>query len=572
MAKTAKESVDVHKMVASVTKVSPLVQKAYTFAKDAHKGQKRKSGEPYINHSLATAQTLKDWGLDESTIASGLLHDVVEDTPVTEDQLKEAFGEEIAFLVDGVTKLSNVKYRGHERQVENLRKMILAMAEDLRVVLIKLADRRHNMQTLDALPANKRRRIALETMDVYAPLAYRLGMQKLSGELEDLAFPYVNPSEYKWLIKNLHYRYEEKEAYLKRIQPAVQKALKEADINVVSMNFRAKRYSSLYRKLLRYEMDIDRVYDLVAFRIVVKTVEDCYSALGAIHNLWPPMPGRIKDYIAMPKPNGYRSLHTTVISLENKLVEFQIRTEQMHKEAENGIAAHWAYEQVKGTKKYKKRKAVKADKKEIRWIEQLRSWQNEFASSQEFIDSLKIDFLKDRIFAITPRGDVIDLPQGATPVDFAYHVHTEIGNQCVGAKVNGVMVPLDHQLKSSDVVEIITQKGKKPSPNWANFAVTSTAKGHIRDALKGTKHSLSIEPDRKTELKIKTNDRIGLLNQITGIISRSHINIISVISEPRKGYHLIKIVCATDKKDKVAKVILKIKSLKEVKEIDYRFV
>jgi GTP pyrophosphokinase len=310
----------------------------------------------------------------------------------------------------------------------------------------------------------------------------------------------------------------------------------------------------------------------VALRIIVKTVEDCYSALGAIHNLWPPMPGRIKDYIAMPKPNGYRSLHTTVISLENKLVEFQIRTEQMHQEAENGIAAHWAYEQIKGTKKYVKRKSVKADTKEIRWIDQLRSWQKEFSNSQDFIDSLKIDFLKDRIFAITPRGDVLDLPQGSTPVDFAYHVHTDVGDQCVGAKINGVMVPLDYKLKSSDVVEIITQKGKKPSPDWNEFVMTSTAKGHIRDALRGTKHSLRIEPDKKTELKIKTTDRIGLLNEISGIISRSHINMVSVVSQPRKGYHLIKIICATNNKDKIGKVILKIKSLKEVKEIDYRFV
>ena len=572
MSKTIKHSLDARKASASLKEISPLIEKAYLFAEKAHSGQERKSGEPYINHSLATAWTLHSWKLDESTIAAGLLHDVVEDTPVTEEELQAAFGDEIAFLVDGVTKLSNVKYKGHERQVENLRKMILAMAEDLRVLLIKLADRQHNMQTLDALPVNKRKRIALETMDIYAPLAYRLGMQKLSGELEDLAFPYIYPSEYKWLIKNLRYRYDEREAYLKRIQPAIEKALRDVGVEVVSMSFRAKRYSSLYRKLLRYEMDIDRIYDLVALRIIVKSIEDCYSSLGAIHNLWPPMPGRIKDYIAMPKPNGYRSLHTTVISLENKLVEFQIRTEQMHQEAENGIAAHWAYEQVKGTKRYIKRKAVKADKKEIRWIEQLRSWQKEFSNSQEFIDSLKIDFLQDRIFAITPRGDVIDLPEGSTPVDFAYHVHTKIGDECVGAKINGVMVPLDHKLKSSDVVEIITQKGKKPSRNWADFVMTNTAKGHIRDSLRDTKHSLRIEPERKIELKIKTTDRIGLLNEISGIISRSHINIASMVSQPHKGYQLMKITCATDNKDKIRKVILKIKSLKEVKEIYYRFV
>ena len=366
---------------------TPLIEKAYQFALKAHVGQKRKNGEPYINHSVETARTLMDWRLDEATIAAGLLHDVVEDTPVTEAQLKEEFGEEISSLVDGVTKISHVKYRGHERQIDNLRKMILAIAQDLRVLLIKLADRLHNMRTLDALPAPKKTRIALETMEIYAPLAYRLGMQKISGELEDLAFPYTYPSEYRWLIKKLEYKYEAMEKYLDRIRPSVEKALKDASIEVVSLDYRAKRYASLYRKLLRYEMDIDRVYDLVAFRIIVKNVEDCYATLGVIHNLWTPMPGRIKDYIAIPKPNGYRSIHTTVMCVDNHLVEFQIRTEQMHREAENGIAAHWAYEESKGSKNYNRKKAIKAASQEIKWVEQLRSWQNETVNSKEFINS-----------------------------------------------------------------------------------------------------------------------------------------------------------------------------------------
>src|SRR3989338_4740154 len=380
---------------------TPLIEKAYQFALKAHVGQKRKNGEPYINHSVETARTLMDWRLDEATIAAGLLHDVVEDTPVTEAQLKEEFGEEISSLVDGVTKISHVKYRGHERQIENLRKMILAIAQDLRVLLIKLADRLHNMRTLDALPAPKKSRIALETIEIYAPLAYRLGMQKISGELEDLAFPYTYPSEYRWLIKKLEYKYEAMEKYLDRIRPSVEKALKDASIEVVSLDYRAKSYASLYRKLLRYEMDIDRVYDLVAFRIIVKNVEYCYATLGVIHNLWTPMPGRIKDYIAIPKPNGYRSLHTTVICLEERLVEFQIRTEQMHREAENGIAAHWAYEESKGTKSHARRKAIRAVSQEVKWVEQLRAWQNETSTSEGFIDSLKVDFLRDRIFVIT---------------------------------------------------------------------------------------------------------------------------------------------------------------------------
>ena len=551
---------------------TPLIEKAYVFASKAHLGHKRKNGEPYINHCIETARTLIDWKLDESTIAAGLLHDVVEDTPATEAELKAEFGEEVSSLVDGVTKISHVKYRGHERQVENLRKMILAMAQDLRVLLIKLADRLHNMRTLDALPAPKRARIALETMDIYAPLAYRLGMQKISGELEDLAFPYTYPSEYRWLIKKLEYRYESMEKYLDRIRPSVEKALKEAGVEVVSLDYRAKRYASLYRKLLRYEMDIDRVYDLVAFRIIVKNVEDCYATLGVIHNLWTPMPGRIKDYIAIPKPNGYRSIHTTVICVDNRLVEFQIRTEQMHRESENGIAAHWAYEESKGTKNYTRKKAIKAASQEIKWVEQLRSWQNETTNSEGFIDSLKVDFLKDRIFAITPRGDVIDLPQGATPIDFAYHIHSQIGNQCISAKVNGDIAPLDYKLKSSDIVEIMTQKGKKPSSDWLNFAITSNARNPIKNALKGTRHNLRIERKVHVELRVTAINRMDLLNDITGIISRSHVNVTKVQSEPKRGVQFVKIVCETNDKTKIMKLIIKIKALKEVKKVDYRFV
>lgn len=545
---------------------------AYAFAQRAHLNQSRRSGEPYFNHALTTGEILDEWGLDETTVAAGLLHDVVEDTPVTEEELQQEFGEEIAFLVRGVTKISGVKYRGHEKQVENLRKMILAMAEDLRVILIKLADRYHNMCTLDALPLSKRRRIALETIEIYAPLAYRLGMQKLSGELEDLAFPYVYPSEYRWLIRNLKEKYEEREQYLKKIQPLVEHALRRAGVSIISLDFRAKRYSSLYKKLLRYEMNIDKIYDLVAFRVVVKNIEDCYTALGAIHNTWTPLPGRIKDYIAMPKPNGYRSLHTTVIASDNKIVEFQIRTEEMHNEAENGIAAHWAYEATKGHKSYKKRRSVKAGEQEIKWIDQLRAWQKDFTNPQELIDSLKIDFLRDRIFVVTPHGDVIDLPQGATPVDFAYHIHSAVGNQCVGAKVNENMVSLDHELQSGDVVEIFTQKGKKPSPRLLEFATTATAKGHIRNALKNTKYGLGIEKDQQVEFRIRADERLGVLRDITGIISRSHVNISKAISEPRRGFHLIKIVCNTDDRNKIMKLILKIKGLKGVRSVDYRFV
>ncbi|MCL5006792.1 MAG: RelA/SpoT family protein [Patescibacteria group bacterium] len=548
-----------------------VVYKAYETARKAHAGVRRFNGEPYFNHSVAVARELAEWGLDENTVAAGLLHDVAEDTAYGLENIGKDFGEEIAFLVDGVTKIGRVKYRGQERQIESIRKMILAMAEDLRVVLIRLADRHHNMRTLSALPAPKQRRIAQETMEIYAPLAYRLGMQRLSGELEDLAFPYLYPNEYKWIIHNLKYHYEEREKYLNKVKPLVEKALAEGGIKPFLIDFRAKRYSSLYKKLLKYDMDISKIYDLVAFRIIVGTVEECYATLGIIHKLWPPLPGRIKDYIAMPKPNGYRSLHTTVLCLDKQIVEFQIRTEEMHREAENGIAAHWAYEQSKGSKQYARRQASVADSKEIAWVEKLRSWQQDFSDSKEFMDALKIDFFKDRIFAMTPVGEIVDLPDGATPVDFAYQIHTDIGDQCVGAKVNGKIVPLDYKLRSQDIVEIITQKNKKPSPAWLQFAITSKAKSHIRSASKN-KDVLLKSRLAATEFKIIALDRIGLLKDVTSAVSRSHINIQSSSSSSfgRGNLQLLKIKCDVIDKSKVSKLLIKLKGIEGIKEIDWR--
>lgn len=561
------------KKIETLKNESPLVAQAYEFSKRAHESQRRVSGEPYFNHCVATAQNLLDWKLDETTIAAGLLHDVIEDTNISLEEVKEKFGEEIAFLVNGVTRLGKIKYRGREVQAETLRKMVLAMAEDLRVVLIKLADRRHNMQTLKVLPPQKQKRIAQETMEIYSPLAYRLGMQRLSGELEDLAFPHIYPREYRWLLENVADRYEQREKYLRKIQPIVEKALKEVGVTPVVEDFRAKRYASLYKKLLRYDMDLDKIHDLVAFRIVLNTVEDCYAALGVIHKLWPPIPGRIKDYIAMPKPNGYRSLHTTVLCQDQKIVEFQIRTKEMHEEAENGIAAHWAYEQVKGTKGYARRRASTADTKETAWVEQLRAWQKEFANPKEFIDSLKIDFFRDRIFVITPKGEVIDLPQGSTPVDFAYAIHTDVGNQCVGAKINGKIVPLDYKLHSQDIVDIFTQKGKKPSAAWLEFVLTGNAKSKIRSALKERRGMLH-KAKKITEFKITAEDKIGVLKDVADTISRSHVNILSINSSSEKHgrFHIMKIKCNTEDKDKVMKLILKLKEIKAVKEIEYRFV
>ncbi len=551
---------------------SGAVKKAYDVAKAAHEGQKRKSGEPYFIHPLAAAEYIAEWGLDETSIISALLHDVAEDTDYSIEKIKSEFGEEVAFIVDGITKLGKIKYRGVERQVENLRKMILALSQDIRVIIVKLADRLHNMKTLDAVPPQKQKRIALETMEIYAPIAYRLGMQKISGELEDLAFPYIYPREYRWLIENTKEKYEERERYIEKVKPIVTEALQKSGVELLSIDSRAKRYSSLYKKLLRYDMDVDKIYDLVALRIIVKNIEDCYATLGVIHNLWPPLPNRIKDYIALPKPNGYRSIHTTVFCVDNRITEIQIRTQEMHEEAETGIAAHWIYEQMKGTKAYNEKKAAVGEKKELEWVKQLRNWQREFNNPEEFLESLKIDFFQDRIFAITPKGEVIDLPLGATPVDFAYQIHSEIGDSCTGARVNGKIVPLDYQLRSGDIVEITTQKNKKPSESWLAFVKTSHARNHIRVALKTKETRLTKKEPKETELKIIVEDRVGLLKDITAVISRSHVNMTAINTITNAKFPILRIRCDIVSKDKIEKLILKLKKLKEIKEISYQLI
>ena len=546
-----------------------LIRKAFEFAQSSHSGQKRKSGEPYFQHPYQTALKLAGWRLDAPTIAAGLLHDVVEDANIGVENIKKEFGEEIAFLVEGVTKLGRLKYRGAMRQTENLRKMILALSLDLRVVFIKLADRLHNMQTLSALPAQKQKRVALESSEIYAPLAYRLGMVNLAGELEDLAFPYIYPKEHQWVLGNVKECYEERQKYLERAKQIIGKALKENGIEPIEINFRAKRYSSLYKKLLRYDMNLEQIYDLVALRIIVKTIEECYAVLGIIHQLWPPLPGRIKDYIALPKPNGYQSLHTTVFCLENKPTEIQIRTIKMHEEAETGIAGHWAYKEKKGTKEYFKKKPVFADKKELLWVQQIRDWQKDFPEPEEFLRSLKIDFLKDRVFAITPKGEVIDLPAGATPLDFAYQIHSEIGNRCVGAKINNKIVSLDHEIQSGDLVEILVQKSKSPSESWLGIVKTSHAKRKIKVGLKKNSNKKSAN---RTEFKITAIDRVGLLKDISAIISRSHINIIK-INNPQIGhFQVFKILCVIDNQEKIKKLILKLKKVKGVRETSYKLI
>lgn len=552
-----------------------FIARAWRFAEKAHTGQKRKTGDPFFNHLLATADILASWHLDDASIAAGLLHDAVEDTPITMEELKKEFGEEIAFLVGGVTKLGRIKYRGaDEAKVENLRKMILAISEDLRVVFVKLADRLHNMRTLKALPPQKQRRIALETDEIYAPIAYRLGMQNLAGELRDLAFPYLHPKEHEWLKRTMSEAYADREKYLRRIKPVLEKTLKANGIPPLTIDFRAKRMSSLYYKLLRHEMDITKIYDLVAMRVIVNTVSECYAVLGIIHHIWPPLPGRIKDYIAMPKPNGYRSLHTTVIGPDEKFVEIQIRTKQMHEENEHGIAAHWLYKQKKTGQMEKG--FLQKIRDEVRWVQQLRQWQSRYTdvNSEDFVQAMKIDFFKDRIFVITPKGDVVDLPAGATPVDFAYYIHTQVGNSCVGAKVNNQFVSLDQELKSGDMVEILTQKNKRPSEDWLKFVKTSVARNHIRAALREKHSGFYKRSPTRAELRIVVKDRVGLIKDISTVIARSHINIISFQAlNPHGGkFPIDKVEIGTTDRDKIEKLILKLKKIKEVQEISYQLV
>ncbi len=452
-----------------------MIQLAYDFAASAHEGQKRRTGEPYITHPLAAAHILADMKIDPTIIVATLLHDVPEDTEVTLEDIRKNFGSEIEGLVRGITKLGKLKYRGVERYIENLRKMFIAMAEDVRVMIIKFADRIHNLSTLDALPPQKKYRIALESLEIYASIANRLGMAEMKGELEDLSFKYVYPKEYERVKKIRDEKIKGKKQYLKDIIKKTEKAFKEANVKTISIYGRSKRLYSLYKKLLRKENSVAKIYDLVAIRVIVSNIADCYATLGILHHTYKPLKGRIKDYISQPKPNGYKSLHTTVFGDSGDIIEFQIRTPEMHEEAEYGVAAHWHYDE----------NGSKAQKKEIAWIKELVSIQKDMLNKLSDLEQMKVDFLQTRIFVFTPKGDVIDLPEGASPVDFAYHIHTEVGNKCNGALVNDMMVSLDTELKNGDVVEIILDKNRKgPNPDWLSFVKTTTAKTHIKTTQK----------------------------------------------------------------------------------------
>ncbi len=472
-----------------------LVTEAFHFADRAHAGQKRRSGEPYVQHCLHTARILAQIGMDSRTIAAGLLHDVPEDTTVTLANVEQTFGKEIAWMVDGVTKLGHIRLRGSREEmfIENLRKMFLAMAQDIRVVIVKLADRLHNMRTLDAVPQEKQERIAKETMEVYAQIANRLGISEIKTEMEDLAFMYLQPKEYARVRAMYTREKEEYEKYLNRAINNITKGLKKEGIKLQEITGRAKSLYSLYIKLQRYEMDVSRIYDIVAIRIIVPSVADCYETLGIVHKRYRPMVGRIKDYISLPKPNGYQSIHTTIFGPEGRIIEVQIRTPQMHSEAEFGIAAHWIYKErtTGGWRQYlfgsgKKKTPSIQDQRQTRWVKQLREWQNDIGNdNDEFMRSLKIDFFKNHIFAFTPHGDIIDLPEESTPIDFAYAIHSEIGDRATGAKADGKMIPLDYCIHNGEVIEILTTKEHKtPNAKWLEFVRTSNARSNIRRQLK----------------------------------------------------------------------------------------
>jgi GTP diphosphokinase / guanosine-3',5'-bis(diphosphate) 3'-diphosphatase len=467
-----------------------LLRRAYAFSALEHKGQVRHSGEPYLVHPLEVADILADMKLDGVAVAAGLLHDVVEDTLTTPARIAELFGPEVAHVVEGVTKIGAIPFSSsEERQAENFRKMLLAMVDDIRVVLVKLADRLHNMRTLHHLPEERRTKIAQETIDIYAPIANRLGMSKIKNELEELAFRYLEPKAFDTLRAKVDAKRKHADSVIEELTRTLRAKLHEAQVPIIQLDGRIKRLYSIHQKLKRQKIDLERVYDFVALRVVTQSVKDCYAALGIIHQTWSPVPGRIKDFIAMPRPNGYQSLHTSVVSEHGVPFEVQIRTEEMHRHAEEGIAAHWKYKEG--------RVGDQRDERYFHWMRQLLEVQQEARDPQEFLQNLKIDLYPEEVYIFTPKGEVKSLPRGATAVDFAYAVHTDVGHRCVGARINGRMVPLRTRLQNGDIVEIITQTGHKPSRDWLTFVATSRARSKIRHVLQSEERARSIDLGRR---------------------------------------------------------------------------
>lgn len=512
--------VEIERLIAQVQQTFPnydatILERAYEFAAAAHKEQKRRTGEPYVAHCLATASILADLRIDPPVIVAGLLHDTVEDTSITLEQIQTEFGNEVASLVDGVTKLSQInQLTGHRdrqlggQEAENLRKMFLAMAEDVRVVLIKLADRLHNMRTLHGHKREKQLRIARETLDIYAPLANRLGIWQIKWELEDLCLRYLEPEIYEELANKLAERRHDREAYLDKVVADLRQALVQEEIEA-EVSGRPKHLYSIYKKMLRKSRDFEQIYDVRAVRVIVPSVRDCYAALGIVHSLWRPLPGEFDDYIANPKENNYQSLHTAVVGPEGKSLEIQIRTREMHYYAEYGVAAHWRYKEQLRRDRFLEEK--------IKWLRALLDWRQDMGGedAEEFIESVKTDVLPERVLVFTPKGDILELPAGSTPVDFAYHIHTEVGHRCRGAKVNGQMVPLHYALQDGDQVEIIAAKRGGPSRDWLNphlgYARTSRARGKIRSWFRHQDREVNITQGR--ELLERELKKLGLVNE-----------------------------------------------------------
>jgi GTP diphosphokinase / guanosine-3',5'-bis(diphosphate) 3'-diphosphatase len=478
-----------------------IVKKAYDYSLKYHDGQTRASGEPYLVHPLEVALVLAEMKMDPVAVAAGLLHDSVEDTSVTVVDIRKEFGEQVAHIVEGVTKISKIDFATREeQQAENLRKMMLAMVDDIRVVLIKLADRLHNMRTLEHLPPERQRKIAEETLDIYAPIAHRLGMGKIRGELEDLGFRFLDPLGYEQVEKAVNARRKQGEAFLTKMEQIITDKLKEAGIQA-RVESRIKRLYSIHKKLQKQRISVDQVYDLYAMRVITRSLQDCYAVLGIIHNLWRPVPGRIKDFIAMPRPNFYQSLHTSVITDDGTPFEIQIRTEEMHKMAEEGIAAHW---------KYKDGPVSAQDEQRLAWLRQVVEWQRDVSDPNEFLSTLKVDLYPEEVYTFTPKGKVVVLPRDSTPIDFAYTIHTEVGHTCVGAKVNGRMVPLRHKLHSGDIVEILTQPGHKPSRDWLALVKSSRSRNKIKHWLNVHQRERAIEIGKKLIEKEARKYRIAL--------------------------------------------------------------
>ncbi|MGL5206181.1 MAG: RelA/SpoT family protein [Acidaminococcaceae bacterium] len=504
-----------------------FVRKAYEMAAEAHMKQRRASGEPYIIHPLGVAMILAKLQLDELTLAAAFLHDVIEDTDIKLEKLAELFGQKVADLVDGVTKLNKIEYISkEEQQVENYRKMFLAMAKDIRVVLIKLADRLHNMRTMKYMPAHKQQSISRETLEIYAPLAHRLGINAIKWELEDLSFRYMEPDCYYELVEQVQAKRQEREEMIQEAIGEIKEHLDAVHINC-EIQGRPKNFYSIHKKMLRDHKDISEIYDLLAVRVLVDTVKDCYGALGVVHSLWRPIPGRFKDYVAVPKSNMYQSLHTTVLSKSGQPLEIQIRTFEMHRISEFGIAAHWRYKEAGNSQK----SGDKTYDAKLSWLRQLLEWHQDMRDPHEFVNTVKMDVFADEVFVFTPRGDVIDLPVGSVPIDFAYRIHTDVGNRCVGAKVNGRIVPLEYKLNNGDIVEVITSKqANGPSRDWLNIVGSSESRNKIKQWFKKERREENISKGR--EMLEKECKRLGYdpkillkIDNLRDVASKLHIDV-----------------------------------------------